>query len=244
MRASTFCCCFCSLKFHNLYLVSTATILLSFREFFPSFGQINLLGTSGVYEQGAGAEWGQSVQVAQEADGARGAKNQHIPLSNLCTEPALHLTFSSQLHAQLPTWNRHQFKKKKKKKDSPKVQGKRKTPCKIELFKKKANYKHMHMDGACNLMACPCLTDRCCISVIAGTLLVAILRGHPADQMSAFTCVSNRSCWRKRFHVQPFQPAHLRVLGGVQDIYFALGHVCLSLCSGTANSYREVSLAI
>lgn len=36
--------------------VSTATILFSFRDFFPSFGYINLFGTLGVFEERAGAD--------------------------------------------------------------------------------------------------------------------------------------------------------------------------------------------
>lgn len=45
-------------------------------------------------------------------------------------------------------------------------------------------------------------------------------------------------------HVQLFQCVHLCVLNGVQAIYFALEHVCMSLCSSTGKSYKALSLAI
>lgn len=44
------------------------------------------------------------------------------------------------------------------------------------------------MDEACNVTACPCLSDHYCISVCACTLVVAILQGHPADHPLLSRC--------------------------------------------------------
>lgn len=61
-------------------------------------------------------------------------------------------------------------------------------PPKIGLFKKNANYKHVHVDGACNLTACPCLTDHHRMPVFACTLAVVILQGHPTDHPLVSRC--------------------------------------------------------